>query len=90
MLNRILCIISYAGWEIHRYRRDKSKHSKEIWQYKGYTEFPQMLKTQAVINALSNDYEDRFTVKAVNLKGVGLESEPSNAVMVEKPLPTGW
>jgi len=79
-----------TGWEIHRYRRDKTKPNKDIWHHKGHVEFPPMVKNQAIINELSNDYEYRFTVKAVNTKGVGVESEPSNPVMVEKPLPTGW
>ncbi len=79
-----------SGWEVHRYRKDKTKPGKDIWHHKGFVEFPPMLKAQAIVNDLTNDYEYRFSVKAVNAKGVGIESEPSNAVMVEKPLPTGW
>lgn len=79
-----------TSWEVHRYRKDKTKPGKDIWHHKGYVEYPPMLKAQAIVNDLTNDYEYRFTVKAVNAKGGGIESEPSNAVMVEKPLPTGW
>lgn len=78
------------GWEIHRFRKDKSRPEADHWHYKGCATFTNLLKNQAVINQLSNDYEYRFTVKAVSAKGPGAESTPSNPVMVEKPLPTGW
>lgn len=79
-----------SAWEVHRYRKDRSRPNEDIWQYKGFISFPDMIKTQTIINQLSNDYEYRFTVKSVNSKGAGTESSPSNPVMVEKPLPTGW
>jgi hypothetical protein len=81
---------SITGWEVHRYRKDKTKPLLDIWHYKGVTAFPQMIKNQTVVNNLANDYEYRFTVKSVNSKGSGVESMPSNPVMVEKPLPMGW
>lgn len=79
-----------TGWEVHRYRKDKSKPNEDAWHYKGYISYQTLIKNQTVIDKLSNDYEYRFTVKSINSKGVGLESSPSNAVMVEKPLPAGW
>lgn len=81
---------SITGWEVHRYRKDKSKPNEDVWHYKGFIAYQVLVKNQTVIDKLSNDYEYRFTVKSVNSKGVGLESNPSNAVMVEKPLPVGW
>jgi hypothetical protein len=81
---------SITSWEVHRYRKDKTKPHLDIWHYKGVTAFPHMMKNQTVVNNLANDYEYRFTVKSVNSKGSGVESMPSNPVMVEKPLPMGW
>jgi hypothetical protein len=81
---------SIIAWEVHRFRKDKSRPEADIWHYKGFTTFTNLLKPQTVINQLTNDFEYRFTVKAVNSKGSGAESAPSNPVMVEKPLPTGW
>ena len=80
---------SITGWEVHRFRKDKSKPDGD-WHCKGFTAYPAMLKNQTVIGQLCNDYEYRFTVKSVNIKGTGIESDPSNAVMVESPLPSGW
>lgn len=79
-----------TGWEVHRFRKDRSRPEADHWQYKGFVLFTDLLKNQVVINQLCNDYEYRFTVKAVNTKGASVESAPSNPVMVEKPLPTGW
>lgn len=81
-----------VGWEVHRYRRDASldRDDPAAWQYKGlhaYTDLPML---QVNITELTNNYEYRFTVKTVNEKGAGLESPPSNPVMVESPLPGGW
>ena len=79
-----------TDWEVHRFRKDKSRPELDIWHYKGFITFPNSLKTQTVVNNLTNDYEYRFTVKAVSSKGSGSESPPSDSVMIEKPLPTGW
>lgn len=81
---------SITGWEVHRYRKDKSRPGEDVWHYKGYISYETLVKNQTIIDQLSNDYEYRFTVKSINAKGVGLESAPSNPVMVEKPLPVGW
>jgi len=37
-----------------------------------------MVKSQVIVNNLTNDYEYRFTVKSGNIKGMSLESTPSN------------
>lgn len=78
------------GWEVHRFRKDRSRPGADHWQHKGFVTFTDLLKNQVVINELCNEFEYRFTVKALNTKGTSMESEPSNPVMVEKPLPTGW
>jgi hypothetical protein len=79
-----------TGWEVHRFRKDRSKPEADVWQYKGFISYTNLLKTQVVVNQLTNEYEYRFAVKANSSKGTGAESAPSNPVMVEKPLPTGW
>lgn len=69
------------------------------WKYKGFTRFDALLLEgqtnhqavpQVLIAQLTNDYEYKFTVKAVNAKGSSAESSSSNPVMVEAPLPSGW
>lgn len=40
-----------------------------------------MVKNQVIVNHLTNDYEYRFTVKSGNVKGMSLESTPSNPGM---------
>lgn len=45
---------------------------------------------QLIIEDLANDSEYKFSVRAINKKGVSVESPFSNPVMVEKPLPSGW
>ena len=81
--------LAISGWEVHRYRKDKSNPKGE-WLYKGYNTFPLLPKTQVIILNLTNDFEYRFEVKALNGKGKSVESLPSNPVMVEAPLPGGW
>ena len=76
-------------WEVHRYRKDRTKPDG-LWYNKGYVMYEKLERTQIVCPELSNDYEYRFTVKGFNAKGGSFESEPSNEVMVEAPLPPGW
>jgi len=67
-----------TSWEIHRYRKDRSRPNGE-WLYKGFiTISVATVKNQAIVNHLTNDYEYRFTVKSGNSKGMSLESKPSN------------
>lgn len=73
------------GWEVHKYRKDGS-----IWQKKGLISFETLSPLQVMIENLNNGHEYRFTVKAINDKGPGLESPPSNSVYVDSPLPPGW
>jgi WW domain len=77
------------AWEVHRYRRCPNIY-QHPWDYKGVLEFRELTKRQVIIPMLHNDFEYRFTVKARNEKGLGSESQPTNTVMVEKPLPAGW
>lgn len=77
-----------TSWEVHRYRRDSP--GEDGWQYKGSYAFSDLSILQVNIPELTNDNEYRFTVKAVNAKGPGVESPPSNATVVESPLPQGW
>lgn len=115
--NRILYEI--LGWEVHRYRRDRTASAfshKQIqkrdifvtegssessgkepfdryeWLYKGFT-FYESISTsrlQILHESLTNNHEYRFTVVAVTTKGKSCPSKPSNSVMVESPLPSGW
>lgn len=65
-----------------------------IWRKKGSYFFAwnqeSTGKMQVILDELPNNYEYRFTVSTVNGFGVGVESTPSNIVMIEKPLPAGW
>ena len=65
-----------------------------IWRKKGsvFFEYKQdsKEKMQTLIVDLPDNYEYRFTVSAVCGNGTGRESPPSNTVMIEEPLPTGW
>lgn len=90
-----------TAWEVHRYRKGRVSSNVSLtgdddhgnaWQYKGFAKFDsaQLEKTQVILPNLANEYDYRFTVKAINWKGPSDESEPSNPVMVEKPLPSGW
>ena len=64
------------------------------WRKKGsmFFEYKQDSKDklQCMLEDLPDNYEYRFTVAAVCGNGTGRESPPSNAVMVEQQLPTGW
>lgn len=76
-------------WEIRRYRKDRTKPDGG-WYDKGYVIYENMERTQVLITDLTNDYEYRFTVRGYNAKGKSNESQPSNAVFCESPLPPGW
>lgn len=78
------------GWEVVRYRKDRSKPELNEWQNKGSTKFEAIPRLQVIIDGLTNDHEYRFTVQALNHKGPSLESLPSNEIIVESPLPSGW
>lgn len=75
-----------VGWEVWRYRRD----GDDSWQCKGCVSFETLSPLQVVINDLTNGFEYKFAVKAINGKGTGVESVLSNGVMVDSPLPPGW
>lgn len=79
-----------TGWEIHRYRKNPGKVLTGEWKYKGYVSLGVLPKKQSVVNDLTDGYQYRFTVKAINVHGTSCESPFSNAIMVEQPLPTGW
>ena len=51
--------LEITGWEIHRYRKDKSIPNG-TWQYKGYAIFPRLENCQAIVENLTNDFESRF------------------------------
>ena len=73
------------GWEIHRYRKDRG-----VWYLKGSRPFGKLDKYAVTVDHLTDGCEYRFTVKARNRIGLSPESEQSNPVMVEQPLPAGW
>eukprot|EP01041_Mallomonas_annulata_P012130 gene12130-25454_t len=76
-----------TSWEVKRFRLE----STGIWALKGMTKIVQdTLSTQYVIEGLPNGYLYRFTVSGRNSQGLGAESDPSNVVLVEAPLPAGW
>lgn len=81
---------SIIGWEVTRYRKDKSRTELHEWSNKGTTKFDTLPRLQVIIDGLTNDYEYRFTIQAINQKGASLESTPSNEIIVEAPLPSGW
>lgn len=75
-----------TSWEVHRYRKDAG-----VFNYKGYQVVEALhSRNQCIVTELNNDHEYKFTVKAVNMKGASSESEFSNPVIVEVPLPNGW
>ena len=74
-----------VGWEITRYRRDKKE-----WRDKGTISLKKIPNNQYVLQSLSNGFQYCFTVRARNSRGISAESEKSNPVMVEPPLPIGW
>eukprot|EP00597_Dinobryon_sp_UTEXLB2267_P013014 CAMPEP_0170119298 /NCGR_PEP_ID=MMETSP0020_2-20130122/14302_1 /TAXON_ID=98059 /ORGANISM="Dinobryon sp., Strain UTEXLB2267" /LENGTH=636 /DNA_ID=CAMNT_0010348621 /DNA_START=51 /DNA_END=1957 /DNA_ORIENTATION=+ len=81
--------LELTGWEVRRFRKDRSNGDGE-WQYKGFSTYPVLEQTQIIVLNLTNNYEYRFEVCALNAKGKSVESIPSNPVMVEAPLPSGW
>lgn len=88
-------LYSYVDPVIPHYNDDDVEADElGVWRKKGsaFFEFKQDSneKLQTVLVDLPNNYEYRFTVAAVCGNGTGRESAPSNTVMVEEPLPTGW
>lgn len=81
--------LEITSWEVHRYRKDKTRANGE-WTYKGFTTFPKLNANQVIIENLTNDFEYRFTIKSVNIKGKSIESTPTNSCVVETELPDGW
>lgn len=84
-----------VGWEVIRYRKirnigTKSTNKEEEWQFKGETRFEKLNRFQVLVEELSNDWEYRFAVRAVNKKGPSVDSAFSNTIFVETPLPNGW
>lgn len=76
-------------WEVTRYRLDV--HGD--WTRKGSTIIPtgsNLVRIQCLITGLKNGSIYRFTVKARSAKDKGSESAPSNMVLVEPQLPSGW
>ena len=91
--------LGLVGWEIARYRRElpalsaaSGEGSQGGWKYKGSVtiEVQENNKMQTVLHDLGENCEYRFTVRAINGRGRGAESAPSNSVMIEDPLPNGW
>ncbi len=80
------------GWEVLRYRKDPNQNpfKPPEWQYKGSHSFSKLEKLQVVLDDLATSQEYRFTVKAINSKGKSLESAPSNVILIEQMLPSGW
>lgn len=78
------------GWEILRYRKHARSPYDGEWQYKGSLVIKKPDQSRTIIDELSNDSYYRFTIKAINSKGSSSESEPSNEIIVEQPLPSGW
>ena len=79
-----------VGWEIHRYRKDKDQVMKGKWKYKGFTKVNLNKRKQYVVDDLTEGFQYRFTVKAINSKGSSNESSFSAPVVVETPLASGW
>ena len=75
------------AWEICRYRRELNGNE---WTSKGSITIRPHGKDQIMVENLSNGFEYRFTVKAINGNGPSAESAPSNAVVIEAKLPLGW
>lgn len=47
-------------------------------------------KKQFIVEELTDGYQYRFSVKAVNDRGASAESSKSGPVVIETPLPSGW
>lgn len=87
------------GWEVSRYKRESPGHSSSGeeggWKLKGTLFIDAIvengrLKMQTVVSELGENCEYRFVVRAVNGRGKGGPSPPSNSIMIEKELPSGW
>jgi hypothetical protein len=80
---------SITGWEIRRYRKEPRRNE---WVHKGSMSIMEneVNLCQYVIPNLQENCMYRFTVCAKNVKGESLESPPSNPIMIEKELPSGW
>lgn len=78
-----------TGWTIKRYRREQSR---DVYLEKGtYFIMEHEVEThQYILNNLQLGCMYRFTVSAQNARGLSMESNMSNPVMVEKDLPAGW
>jgi Ca2+-binding EF-hand superfamily protein len=78
----------------HYSEDDAEADEMGVWRKKGtfFFEFGQDSKDkmQIILDELPNNYEYRFTVSVMNGFGTGIESAPSNVVMIETPLPAGW
>lgn len=59
------CLKGVTGWEIWRYRLDNHQ-----WQNKGYVRIDKLEQLQYIVKDLCNDSEYRFSVKALNIKGL--------------------
>jgi Ca2+-binding EF-hand superfamily protein len=81
-----------TGWEVLRYRKDLGSKPGEpsSFQCKGSHQFGKLERLQVTINELSDNHEYKFSVKAINEKGKGLDSPHSNSILIETPLPSGW
>lgn len=86
-------------WEIARYKREPpglpGSGDPGGWKFKGAVLLDPVvengrLRMQTVLTDLGENNEYRFTVRAVNGRGRGKESLPSNSVMIERDLPPGW
>ena len=69
--------------------------SNGVWRRKGTLFVPVLeengkLVLMYIVDDLPDNYEYRFTVCAVNGRGVSKESPSSTSIMVERPLPAGW
>jgi hypothetical protein len=78
-----------TGWVIHRYRKDANSN---VWRKKGSITIleHQVDLRQYVVPNLQEGCVYRFTVSTKNVRGLSFESDPSNEVVVERPLPSGW
>ena len=76
-----------VAWEICRYRRELNG---DEWSSKGSITIRALGRKQVMVENLSNGFEYRFTVRAINGNGPSSESKPSNTVVIEAKLPVGW
>lgn len=79
--------IGIIGWEVHRYRKEYDGE----WKHKGCFEAKYLKKVkQTTFGDLKNGFEYKFTIKAKNSHGLSRESDFSNSVYIDPPLPFGW